>query len=145
MFIAVCWLLSEARERIAWRTVLIGLAIQLALAFLFLRVSWITDALASLNVLVAAIEQATTAGTIFLFGYLGGGDSPFTVEREQAMYLFAFRVLPQVVVFSAIIAILWHWRVLPAIVRGFGFLLQRTNTPAQSGSVLVHALGMTPA
>ncbi len=124
-FLGVCWLLSEARQRIEWRTVVVGLLIQFALAYLFLKVTWVANALGTLNSLIAAVEQATLAGTVFLFGYLGGGDSPFQVDRENAMYLFAFRVLPQVVVFSAIIAILWYWRVLPAIVRAFGWLLRR--------------------
>ncbi|NKB97872.1 MAG: nucleoside:proton symporter [Pseudomonadales bacterium] len=126
VFIAICWLVSESRRDITWRFVVIGLSIQLALAYLFIQVEWVANALLMLNSIVEQIEAATTAGTTFLFGYLGGGETPFEISKGSAMYLFAFRVLPQVVVFSAIIAVLWYWGVLPAIVRAFGWLLQRT-------------------
>ena len=119
-------LLSENRQSPPWRLLGVGVALQFLLAVLFLKVSWIAEALYTLNFVVAAIEQATTQGTAFLFGYLGGGSAPFEISDESATYLFAFRVLPQVIVFSAIIAILWYWRVLPLIVRGFGWVLEHT-------------------
>ncbi len=126
VILAVAYACSEDRGAVRWRMVAVGLAVQFVLAILFLKVSWVTQALMSLNVVVRAIESATLAGSSFLFGFLGGGDVPFDVNNPAAMYLFAFRVLPQVVVFSAIIAVLWHWRVLPAIIRGFGWVLQKS-------------------
>ncbi len=126
VILAVAALLSENRRQIEWRIVIVGLLVQFVLAFLFVRVTWIADALMGLNVVVTAIQSATLAGTSFLFGFLGGGQSPFTVTNENAMFLFAFRVLPQIIVFSVIIAVLWHWRVLPAVIRGFGWLLKRS-------------------
>lgn len=126
VLIGVCWLISESRRDIRWRFVMTGLAIQFVLAYLFIQVEWVANALLTLNGVVEHIEAATAAGTTFLFGYLGGGETPFTIANGTAMYLFAFRVLPQVIVFSAIIAVLWYWGFLPAIVRSFGWLLQRT-------------------
>ena len=125
VLLSIAFAVSEARRAIAWRFVAVGLAVQFVLAFVFLKVPWVADALLLLNHLVRAIESATSEGTTFLFGYLGGGNAtPFTVDDPGAMYLFAFRVLPQVIVFSVIIAVLWHWGVLRAVVRGFGWLLQ---------------------
>ena len=126
LLIGVAWLVSEARKEVVWKYVAIGLALQFGLAYLFTQVEWIVNTLLLLNGLVEQIEAATTAGTSFLFGYLGGGSVPFEISQDSAMYLFAFRVLPQVIVFSAIIAILWYWGVLPMIIRAFGWLLQRT-------------------
>jgi CNT family concentrative nucleoside transporter len=126
LLIGLAWAVSEARQMITWRFVAIGLAIQCALGFLFIQVDAIANALLLLNSVVEQIEAATSAGTAFLFGYLGGGDAPFEVASASAMYLFAFRVLPQVIVFSALIAILWYWGILPAIVRGFGWVLKRS-------------------
>ena len=62
-----------------------------------LRISYL-----GLNYFISAIEQATRAGTEFLFGYLGGGAFPVDLDGNTAPYLFAFRVLPQVIVFSVI-------------------------------------------
>ena len=127
VFILLAWLLSERRVSVEWRLPVIGCALQLVLAYAFLNVSVIAQALLWVNALVSAVEQATLSGTTFLFGYLGGGDAEFLgLDRTQLPYLFAFRVLPQVVVFSALVAILWHWQVLPWIVRGFGVVLRKS-------------------
>ena len=125
LLLCFAWLLSEHRSRVDWRTVMIALAVQLVLAFLLLRVPLISEALLSLNHVVHAIERATSTGAGFIFGYLGGGEAPFAVTSEGALYLFAFRVLPQILVFSVLVALLWYWRVLPVVIRSFGYLLRR--------------------
>ena len=123
--IVFAWLCSERRDQIDVRFLGIGLFAQFSLAFLFFQVSLISDILMSLNFIIAAIEAATLEGTRFLFGYLGGGSEPFEVSEGGYLYLFAFRVLPNVIVFCVLIAVLWYWKVLPKIVTGFGFLLRR--------------------
>ena len=112
----VGWLLSSERSMIRWRFIFIGLALQFGLAILFLKVAWITEFLMIFNGLVTAIEQATRVGTEFMFGFLGGGDLPFEPTAGANVYFFAFRVLPQILVFSVVVAIFWHWGVLPFIV-----------------------------
>ena len=119
------WAASEARGKVRWRPVAIGLAIQLFLALVLLRVPFVTESLLLLNSVVYAIEAATSAGTGFVFGYLGGGNAPFAIDAEGALYIFAFRVLPQILVFSVLVAVFWYWRILPTIIRAFGSLLRR--------------------
>ena len=123
--IVFAWLCSERRDQIDVRFVGIGLFAQFSLAFLFFQVPLISDILMSLNFIIAAIEAATLEGTRFLFGYLGGGNEPFEVTEGGYLYLFAFRVLPNVIVFCVLIAVLWYWKILPKVVTGFGFLLRR--------------------
>ena len=123
--IVVAWLCSERRDQIDVRFLGIGLFAQFSLAFLFFQVPLISDVLMSLNFIIAAIESATLEGTRFLFGYLGGGSEPFEVSEGGYLYLFAFRVLPNVIVFCVLIAVLWYWKILPKVVTGFGFLLRR--------------------
>ena len=123
--IAFAWLCSERRDQIDVRFLGIGLFAQFSLAFLFFQVSLISDILMSLNFIIAAIEAATLEGTRFLFGYLGGGSEPFEVSEGGYLYLFAFRVLPNVIVFCVLIAVLWYWKILPKVITGFGFLLRR--------------------
>ncbi|HEV3007700.1 MAG TPA: nucleoside transporter C-terminal domain-containing protein, partial [Burkholderiales bacterium] len=72
------------------------------------------------------LERATQAGTSLVFGYLGGGPTPFQVTNEASVFVLAFRALPLVLVISALSALLFYWRVLPAIVRAVSFLLERT-------------------
>jgi CNT family concentrative nucleoside transporter len=126
ILLGCCWAFSENRAAVSWRFVVTGLFIQFLLALLLLRVPWITDFLLGLNYFISAIEQATRAGTEFLFGYLGGGAFPIGLDGNTAPYLFAFRVLPQVIVFSVVVALLWHWKILPSIVRVLSKGLQRS-------------------
>ncbi len=124
--LGLAWLVSENRRGLDWRMLVTALAMQFALAALLLKAPVLSDMLLAVNGLVRAVEQATQAGTGFVFGYLGGGPAPFEVNVESALYLFSFRVLPQILVFSALVAILWHWRILPAVIRAFGAVLRRT-------------------
>ena len=126
VLLGLAWLVSENRRELDWRMLVTALAMQFALAALLLRAPVLSEMLLAVNGLVRAVEQATQAGTGFVFGYLGGGPAPFEVNVESALYLFSFRVLPQILVFSALVAILWHWRILPVIIRAFGAVLRRT-------------------
>lgn len=124
--LALAWLLSENRRAFPFRTVLSGLAVQFALALLLLKVPIARDALFSLNGAVDALTQATRAGTAFVFGFVGGAPAPFAVTNAKGLTSFAFQILPLVIVISALAALLWHWRILPAIVRTFAWALGKT-------------------
>ncbi|MGD1935825.1 MAG: NupC/NupG family nucleoside CNT transporter [Candidatus Phaeomarinobacter sp.] len=124
-FVGLAWCLSENRSLFAWKTVLAGLAAQLLIAVLFLRVPFAHEAMLSLNTIVDALMSATQAGTSFVFGYVGGGDAPFEVINPPASFSLAFQSLPIVLVVSALAALLWHWRVLPIVVGALSALLRR--------------------
>ncbi len=131
VLLGIAWLLSERRRDIRYGQVAAGVAIQMALAFVLLNVPWIRDALLLLNHVVYAMEAATTAGTAVVFGFLGGAsDVPFVftpgANAESSLTIFAFRILPQILVFSVVVALLWHWRVLPWAIRGFAWALHKT-------------------
>lgn len=102
-----------------------GLAIQIGLAALALNVPAIGEAVAALNSVVLALDGATRAGTSLVFGYLGGGALPFQESFPGAAFVLAFRALPLVLVMSALSAVLWHWGVLPRIIRGLAWALRR--------------------
>ena len=125
----VLWVvLSENRPAIRWRVVGAALALQAGLALLFLRVPGVADAFLALNTVVAVMEQATRTGAEFVLGFLASDTAPWETSQGQgqSLYILAFRVLPQVLVFSALVAVLWHWRVLQLLVRGFAWALTRT-------------------
>lgn len=122
---ALAWLVSEDRRRVSWRTVLAGAGLQLVLAVVLLRVSLFRDALLALNRLLDTVMRANEAGTSFVFGYLGGGAPPYTVTNAEAQFIFAFRVLPLVLFISALSALLYHWGVLPLIVRALSAVFRR--------------------
>ena len=126
VIVGITWLLSENRPQIPWRTVLIGFAMQFLLALLLIKLPFTQSIFTGLNQLVLVLDQATTTGTSFVFGYLGGGDTPFVVSEPANTFIFAFKALPLIIVVSAISALLFYWRVLPWIVKQLARLLSRS-------------------
>jgi len=121
----LAWLISERRGAVAWRSVAAGMVLTVALGGLLLKVPFVSELILNLNVLVTGLEKATREGTTFVFGYLGGGPLPFEETQPGASFILAFRALPLVLVVSALSSLLFYWRILPWIVRGFSFLLTR--------------------
>ena len=128
LILTLVWALSEDRStRPSWRWIAGALGLQLAIALLVVRVPFIWDVITLANHAVSAIERATLVGSSYMFGYTGGAPVPFVLQPDaQAPLVIAFQILPLVIVFSALSALLWHWRVLSVIVRGLGWALRRT-------------------
>jgi CNT family concentrative nucleoside transporter len=124
--LAIAWLLSERRSAVRWRPVWAGIAMALVLAAL---VRWLPGAgavLAATNGALDALQAATTAGTSFVFGHLGGGRLPYAPTDPGAAFVLATQALPMVLVVSALSAVLFHWGVLTRIVQAFAWVLTRT-------------------
>ena len=123
---AFAWVISENRRRIKFNIILIGFVVQFALALVMLKIPASREIFAVLNYGVEALDKATTAGTSFVFGYLGGGSLPFDEKGAGSSFVFAFKALPLVLVISALSSILFYWKILPMVVKAFSFLLQKT-------------------
>ncbi|MFP4586474.1 MAG: NupC/NupG family nucleoside CNT transporter [Desulfohalobiaceae bacterium] len=126
VLLGLALLFSENRRGVAWKPILLGLGLQLALAFLLLRVPASQEIFLALNRMVLALQEATQEGTSFVFGYLGGGELPYEEKPGASSYILAFQGLPLVLVASALSSLLFYWRVLPLLVRGFAYVLQKT-------------------
>ncbi len=120
------WLLSEDRRLIRWQVIGSGLLLQFLLAICLLKFPPAKELFIFLNKLTLALEQATTAGTSVVFGYLGGSPLPFAESAPGASFVLAFRALPLVLVISALSSLLFYWRVLPVLVLGCSLLLEKT-------------------
>jgi concentrative nucleoside transporter, CNT family len=124
--LALAFAFSENHRAVSARQVAVGLAFTIVLATLFLRVPQLKVAFGVIGDAVNAIATATRAGTGFVFGYLGGGPLPFELKTPGNEYVFALQSLPVVLVMSVLTTLLFHWRILPPIVRAFGIVLERT-------------------
>jgi CNT family concentrative nucleoside transporter len=122
----IAYLLCEDRKNVPWRTVGAAYLLQIILALLFLKLPASQGLFFLLNSFVEALQAATEAGTSFVFGYVGGAPPPFEVTSPANSYIFAFRGLPLILVASALSALLFHWKILPIIVRGFAWVLRRS-------------------
>jgi CNT family concentrative nucleoside transporter len=122
------WVVSENRGRVKVRKVAAGLALQLALAVLLLKIPALKKAFLLLNKLVISLQAATTAGTSFVFGYIGGAPAPFTGGENPAAttFILALQALPLVLVVSALTSLLFYWRILPVVVRALSWMLQKS-------------------
>jgi CNT family concentrative nucleoside transporter len=126
VFLAVAWALSEDRKRVRYRVALAGIAVQLSIAVILLYIPLFKRFFLLLNNVVLSLEEATRAGTSFVFGYVGGGTPPFLLQDHGANFILAFQALPLVLVIGALSSLLFYWKVLPVIVRGFSLVLQKT-------------------
>ncbi len=126
VFVGIAWLISENRKGVKYTTALTGVAVQLCIAGILLYVPLFKTFFLLLNNVVLALESATRAGTSFVFGYIGGGTPPFLLQDPGANFILAFQALPLVLVIGALSALLFYWRILPAVVKGFSFILQKT-------------------
>ena len=129
VFIGIAVLFSEQRRMLNWQLLAAGLGLQFLVAFVMFRFELLQALLNALNQVVVAIADATETGSLFLFGYLGGDPSnvayPFSIDNPEATVILAFRILPLILIFTVLSAILWHFRILPVIVRGFSVVLRR--------------------
>jgi CNT family concentrative nucleoside transporter len=121
----LAWAAGGFRRGVSPRVVLGGLAGTLGLAALMLHVPALRAGLSVIGQAVEALARATRSGTALVFGYLGGGPLPFAETAPGASFILFFQALPLVLVIGALSAVLYHWRVLPVVVRGLAALLQR--------------------
>ncbi|WP_323762907.1 NupC/NupG family nucleoside CNT transporter [Maricaulis sp.] len=143
----IAWLLGP-RKKLPIVLLIGAIALQLVIASLLYTVAPFRAFLQSLTGVVAVLQAVTNEGAQFVFGYLAGGTMPFEINPDAAggTFLFAFQALPMVIVLSALSALLWRWRVLEVLVRGFAFAFQRLLNLSGSASLGAAAnifLGMT--
>jgi CNT family concentrative nucleoside transporter len=117
--------LSAKRSAINYRHILIAIAFQILLAFALIKVPVIIKIFSYLSEGVIALQAATTQGTTFVFGYLGGGNAPFMDGGTGSSLIFAFGILPLIIVMSCLTALLWFWRILPFIIRAFSKVFEK--------------------
>jgi len=127
LVLLACMLSSDRRSAVPWRFIGGALFVQFVLALVIIRVPFVWAIIGLANSAVSAIERATLKGSAYMFGYTGGAPIPFVLkEGEAAPLVIAFQVLPLIIVFSALAALLWHWGILKAAVRGLSWALRRT-------------------
>jgi concentrative nucleoside transporter, CNT family len=123
--LALALAISENRRAVPWRPVVTGLGITFALALLMLKVPQTEIAFAWINDAVIALASATRAGTAFVFGYVGGGPPPFDLKNPGNAFILGFQALPVVLIISVLSSLLFYWRIMPPIVRGFSWALEK--------------------
>jgi CNT family concentrative nucleoside transporter len=125
--LAICWALSENRRGFPWKLAVGAVLVQALLVLALFGVPAIRAGLAGVGQAVDGLSASTQAGVAFVFGFLAGTpNQPYALTNPGAMFVFAFRVLPVILVVCAMAALLWHWRILKWITQGFGIVFEKT-------------------
>ena len=117
---------SDNIKKINLKYLLNAIVLQFLLAILLIKVPLITSFFESLSQGVLALKAATDQGTGFVFGYLAdGAPKPFEVVNPASANIFIFSGVMLIIVVSALAAILWHWRVLPIVIKAISTLFKK--------------------
>ena len=139
--LAVCFLLSNNRKAINWKLVGWGLGLQIFLAIAILKVPIIETVFQTVANFFVVVLQFTDAGAEFLF-------SGLVTDMDTFGYIFAFKVLPTVVFFSALSSLLYYLGILQVIIKGFAWLMSKTMNLTGAESLAAAAnvfIGQTEA
>lgn len=126
IFYFAAWLISENRQKINFKAAFLGIVTQFLLAALVIKIKFIRDIFLWAGYGVNTLRDAMIEGTSFVFGYLGGGETPFVLKQGASSFIFMFQALPMVMVVSALAMLLFHWRILNVFVWAFSWAFQKT-------------------
>jgi CNT family concentrative nucleoside transporter len=125
VFVGLTFALSRDRQKVLPKRIILGIAAQFIIAFLLLRVSFVSNGLMALNSIVSALQSATDRAAQYMFGYVAGGPAPFDVSNADNSFIIAFQVLPLILVVTVLSALLFHFGILSFLVELIGKGLKR--------------------
>ncbi len=140
LLLGLCYIFSINRKKVDWRLVGIGMAMQIIFAFLVLKVPIVRAALNWVSGSFVLILDWTRKGAEFVFGN--------NVFPDKVGFVFAFQVLPAILVFSALSSLLYYLGILQRIVYVFAWFMNKTMRLSGAESLAAAAnvfLGQTEA
>jgi len=165
VLLALAWTMSSNRRAFPRRTVFWGLGLQLFLAVVLLRTEWGQAAFRGLRGVVVQLLAFTDPGAEFIFGplfrtgpqyveHLAPGTSwwqavdPVTGGAVNLGIIFAFHVLPIIIFFCSLMAILYHLGVMQRLIQGVAWVMRKTMKTSGAETLSVSAnifVGQTEA
>jgi CNT family concentrative nucleoside transporter len=117
---------SQNISSINYRHIFAAIILQIVLAFALLKIPFIVQIFAYLSEGLTALQAATQEGAEFVFGYLSNSStSPFESSGTGNSMIFAFQILPLIIVISSLSALLWFWNILPLIIRAISKIFEK--------------------
>jgi len=127
LILLVCWAMSEDRKKFPWKLAGGAIVLQALMILALFGIPALRAVLSAMGSAVDGLATSTQTGVAFVFGFLAGTpNQPYDLSHPENMFVFAFRVLPVILVVCALAALLWHWRILKWITRGFGLVFEKT-------------------
>jgi CNT family concentrative nucleoside transporter len=126
VLLGVAWLISSDRRNINVRVVVWGLILQIAFAIFIFVIPAGTSLFLFINDLVVKVLDSASAGAKFLFGRLAISPGGVDEHGEASLGFFlAFQVFPAIIFFSALMSILYYYKIMPGVIRGFSYVFSR--------------------
>src|ERR1043166_9225279 len=147
LIFGIAFLMSNNRKAINLRLVLSGLALQLVIAVLVLKVSFVTDFFAFLGRGMAKIEHFATQGASFVYGgiMVDTHDGSLAAFGMKHTFVFAFTVTATIILVCVLVAILYHLgimqRVVALIARAMNFVMRASGAEALSNIASAFEIG----
>jgi len=124
--VAIAIPFSQSRASINYRHIFVAIVFQLVLAFALVKIPFIVQIFAYLSEGVTSLQMATQEGAEFVFGYLSNtSSSPFAASGTGNSMIFAFQILPLIIVISSLSALLWFWNILPLLIRAISKVFEK--------------------
>ena len=142
--LAIAFFLSQHRKAINWRTVGLAFTLQVLFGAFVLYVPFGKDVLESVTGGVQQVIDSAKAGIDFLFGGLGTDK----MYANGVGFVFAIRVLPIIIFFSSLIAVLYYLGIMQVVIKVIGGGLQKLLKTSQPESLSATAnifVGQTEA
>ena len=113
----VAYLFSSNKKAIKWKTVGIGLALQLIIAICVLKIPFVQSMFENIGKLFINVLDYTKAGSIFIFGDL--------MDTDSYGFIFALQVLPTIIFFSALTSVLFYLGIIQFVVKSMATVLSK--------------------
>ncbi len=153
VLIAIAFLFSSSKKEVKWVQVLLGIGLQLVFAFFVLLTPWGAKFFDIIGSFFVKIISFTNEGSEFVFGVLAnqgkfGKAFPEDMQAQGIGFLFAFQVLPTIIFFSSLMAVLYHIGIMQKIVAGMAWVMLKVLRISGAESISVAAnvfIGQTEA
>lgn len=139
--LGIAWFFSRNRAKIDYRLIVKGILLQLVIGLFVLKTQWGHDIFATISDGITGLYRFAQEGIAFVFGGLA--------DPSQAWgFVFAFNVLPIIIFFGALMAILYHLGIIQLVVRGIAYVVRPVfgTSGAETLSVIANSfMGQTEA
>jgi CNT family concentrative nucleoside transporter len=126
VLIGFAWVLSADKKNMNWRVIGWGIGLQILVGFFIFVVPAGSKLFLVVNDIVVKVLDSASAGAKFVFGRLALAPGQTSETGEESLgFILAFQAFPTIIFFSALIAILYYFRIMPLIIRGFAYVFTK--------------------
>ncbi len=126
VLIGFAWILSADKKNMNFRVVLWGIGLQLIIGFFIFIIPIGSDLFSFVNDVVIKVLDSASAGAKFVFGPLAIPPGAESETGEKSIgFILAFQAFPTIIFFSALIAILYYFKIMPLVIRAFAYVFTK--------------------